>query len=221
MIISNKPNKRRELGFTLSEMMMSVAMGSLVIAATMSASVALQKSFAAANDFFYTHMQQIRIIDYLSRDVKRSTVVVTSADKQTVTCTIPNLIIKAGDPDAGLGVGKRRTPTITVTSNGAVVNYGATTTTASYSVSGQSIVRTENGVVTTIASSTDQLVPQTLDTELANTEYADCNVTFLPTFTFNPPANPSPSATPDPTLLDKRNGTAIYARAYLRNKRRG
>jgi Tfp pilus assembly protein PilW len=218
MIVSNK---RRELGFTLSEMLMSIAMGSLVIAATMSASVALQKSFAAANDFFYTHMQQIRIIDYLSRDVKRSTVVITSADKQTVTCTIPNLIIKAGDPDAGLGVGKRRTPTVTVTSNGAVVNYGTTTSTASYSVSGQSIVRTENGVVTTIASSTDQLVPQTLDTELANTEYADCNVTFLPTFTFNPAANPSPSATPDPRLVDKRNGTAIYARAYLRNKRRG
>jgi Tfp pilus assembly protein PilW len=218
MIVSKK---RSTLGFTLSEMMISVAVGCMAIGATTSASVALQKSFAAANDFFYTHLQQIRIIDYLSRDVKRSTVVITSADKQTVTCTIPNLIIKAGDPDAGLGVGKRRTPTVTVTSNGAVVNYGTTTSTASYSVSGQAIVRTENGVVTTIAASTDQLVPQTLDTELANTEYADCNVTFLPIFNFNPAANPSPSATPDPTLLDKRNGTAIYARAYLRNKRRG
>jgi len=133
MIVSNK---RRELGFTLSEMLMSIAMGSLVIAATMSASVALQKSFAAANDFFYTHMQQIRIIDYLSRDVKRSTVVITSADKQTVTCTNSQSDYQGWRSGCGAWRGKRRTPTVTVTSTGAVVNYGTTTSTASYSVSG-------------------------------------------------------------------------------------
>ena len=88
-----------------------------------------------------------------------------------------------------------------------------------YSINGSSILRVENGVVTTIASSTDQLVPQSTDVELANTEYADTNVTFLPTFTF-PKASPSPSSTPDPVTQMKRDGTAIFARSYLRNQRR-
>jgi len=215
---------RYEYGFTLPEMMISLGLGSLLLAATISASVALQKSFSAADHFFSTHVQQIRIIDYLGRDVRRSTIVTTSSNKQTVTCTIPKYIIRSGDPDAGAGnanVGKRRTPTIATTANGSVVGYASTMSTVVYSVNNESIVRTEDGVVTTVAVSTDQLVPLTLDVELANTEYADTNVTFLPTFTFNPAPNPDPSATPDPASQMKRDGTAIFARAYLRNKRRG
>ena len=64
------------------------------------------------------------------------------------------------------------------------------------------------GVVTTIASSTDQLVPTSTDVELANTEYANTSVTFMPIFTSN-----GSSAS--------RTGTSLYATAYLRNKRRG
>jgi hypothetical protein len=75
-------------------------------------------------------------------------------------------------------------------------------------VNGASIVRVENGVLTTIASSTDQLVPQTTDVELVNTEYTTSSVTFMPIFT----SNGSPA---------ERTGTTICATAYLRNKRRG
>jgi hypothetical protein len=52
------------------------------------------------------------------------------------------------------------------------------------------------------------LVPQTTDVELANTEYANTAVTFMPTFTMSG----SPAA---------RTGTSLYSTAYLRNKRRG
>ena len=71
-----------------------------------------------------------------------------------------------------------------------------------------SILRTENGTVTTIASSTDQLVPQTTDVELANTEFTNSTVTFMPIFTSN-------GASAD------RTGTTLCSTAYLRNKRRG
>src|SRR5437868_3548305 len=241
-------------GFTLGELMVSIGIGTLLMGALMSSAVALRKTFSAADDFFSTHVQQIRIIDYLGRDVKRSTVVTTSADKQTVNCTLPNFI-QNGIP---------KTPVVLVTSNGPRVDYGrliedavitagsttltsatanftaadvgsliagagikdgatvaactsgttvtmsdtatatATNVTATvspqtnvvYSVNNQSIVRTENGSVTTIAAATDQLVPNTLNVALANTEYADTNVTFLPTFTF-PKASQSPSSTHD------------------------
>jgi hypothetical protein len=294
--------KRNQAGFTLSEIMVASGVGLMLLGATFTTSVSLQKSLAAVDAYFYTHMQQIRIIDYLSRDVKRSLIVTTSTDQQTVTCIIPNYIINTGDADAGAGnanVGVRRTPTITPTVNGAIVDYGPTksdgaisgvsgvtstltsasstfgsnivnyvirgdgipvgtianyaspttltltspsgtsaivgtnvqfviagTTTVVYTVSGLSISRTENGALTTIASSTDQLVQQTINgvstTDLLrNTEYAQINVTFLPIFNFNAAAGANLGQSEQHRQDLKRAGTNVFAKAYLRNKRRG
>jgi len=202
---------QRTAAFTLGEMMVSVSVGSIVLAAAVACSVSLQKSFSAIDNYFGTHMQQVRIVDYLSRDVNRGFSVATSVDLQTVTVNVPNYIIQAGDSEA-LGnsslVGTPRTPTIAYTSSGWQVNYGASTSTVVYSLNNSSILRTENGVVTTIASSTDQFIPQTTDVELANTEYTSTTVTFMPTFTLSG----SPAA---------RAGTSLFGTAYLRNKRRG
>ena len=105
-------------------------------------------------------------------------------------------------------MGTPRNPTIINTPSGQQVNYGATAGSIVYSINGRSILRTENGAVTAIASSTDQLVPQTTDVELANTEYAKTSVTFLPIFTSG-------------GVAAERTGTTVYSTAYLRNKRRG
>ena len=156
-------------------------------------------------------MQQVRVVDYLSRDVNRGLSVTTSVDLQTVSISVPNYIIQAGDSEAVANpslIGTPRSPTVAYTSGGLQINYGASTSTVVYSVNNNSILRTENGAVTTIASSTDQLIPQTTDVELANTEYANTAITFMPTFTMSG----SPAA---------RTGTSLYGTAYLRNKRRG
>src|SRR5437899_4145008 len=155
-------------GFTLIETTTALGISVIVFAAAITASVGLQKSFNAIDKYFATHMQQIRIIDYMNRDVKRGLIVTTSVDLQTVTVTLPNYVIKQGDPEAIANpalVGTPRTPTITNTPSGQQVNYGSTTSTVAYSISGMSILRTEDGVVTTIAASTDQLVPKTTDVE--------------------------------------------------------
>src|SRR4029077_6293038 len=173
-------------GFTLSETLVSVSLSYIVLAAAITCGVSLQKSLAATDNYFSTEMQQIRIIDYLNRDVKRGLVVTTSVDLQSVTMSVPNYIIQSDDPEAIADpetIGTPRTPTIALTTSGWQVNYSPSTTTVVYSISGNSILRTENGVVTTIASSTDQLVPQSTDVELSNTEYAKTSVTFLPVFT--------------------------------------
>lgn len=215
-------------GFTFSETFVALGLGTLILAAVTSTSVSLQKSLGAVDNYFSTHNQQVRIIDFLGRDVRRSTIVNTSADLQTVNCYIPNYIVKTGDPDAtGTNVGTRRTPTITSSGNKFVVNYGTVNYSANpptgvskvvYSVSGQSILRTEDGAVTMIASSTNQLVPKTTDVQLANTEYAATVVTFLPSFVFGPGATPTPS----PGQSDwRRDGTTVHSTAYLRNLRRG
>ena len=195
-------------GFTLSEMLVSLSISSIILAAAIMSGISLQKSFAAIDNYFSTQMQQIRIIDYLNRDVKRGLVVTTSVDLQSVTMSVPKYIIQAGDPEAIAdpeAIGLPRTPTVAYTSSGWQVNYSPSMATVVYSISGSSILRTENGVVTTIASSTDQLVPKSTDVELANTEYANTSVTFRPIF----------------TNTDESAGTCLYATAYLRNKRRG
>lgn len=270
-------------GFTLSEMLIAVAIGGFILAAILTTSVSLQKSLNAVDNYFATHMQQIRIVDYISRDAKRSYVVTAATSPQSVTCIIPNYVIATGDPDAASGVGKRRTPTISWGANGYVVNYGSRTvndaattsgattltsasggfaasdvglavtgtgiqngttiqtytnatsvtlsktasTTATgatitfgtassvvYSISGLSIRRTENGTLTTIASSTDNLLPDFTDVQLAlaNTEYVSTTITFLPIF--------ATSISVSKQALE-RASTTIFSTAYLRNKRRG
>ncbi len=224
---------RTAQGFTFVEVMIASAIGSLILAATLTSSIALQRSFGAVDNFFSAHLQQIRIVDYLCRDVKRSTIV-HSTDKNAVSCWIPKYIIETGDADAASGVGKRRTPTVTSSLSGFVVDYYTTTqangplnadgtpvldisgqpiktnnSTVVYSIAtgGSSILRTENGVVTAIASSTDQLLPEIIDFDLFNTEFAQTTVSFKPIFT-------SLSA------ASERTGTTIYSTAYLRNLRR-
>jgi hypothetical protein len=362
-------HSRHVQGFSLGEMLIAAGIAAVLFAGIFAGSVSLNRAYAASNDYFSTHLQQIRIIDYLARDVKRSFSVTTSPDLKTVTCVMPNYIVQAGDPEAvtdATTIGMRRTPLVVGTINKAIVDYGArgtrtvtdgvttnasatltsataafssqdvgnpitgtniqaattisgvtnattvtlsktatasgsgvtfkvygdgnrtltdmvtnngsptltsatayftaadvgkpvvgttipagtsissvtnaTTATLSanainptdtttltainpftssvtiggtvvvYTVSGSTITRTENGVITTIASSTDQLLPQTTDWQQSNTEYTTTSVTFAPILTTNGNA------------ADKNNrraGTTVYSTAYLRNKRRG
>lgn len=265
MKLSQIQNKK---GYTLSETTIAMGIASFMLLALLTASIALQKSLKAVDNYFATQIQQIRIVEYLSRDVKRSYIVTSAGSPQKVTCTIPDYYIsQGGDPYA-----KRRDPTVTMNANGVTVDYrgvsdgvivsgsstlisatagftsadvgktligagipsgttiqsctsativvmsanaSATTSgtgvtignTALYSINNQSILRTENGTLTTIASSTDNLLPSWLDVELSNTEYLTTNITFLPIFT-------SGGATAS------RTGTTIFSTAYLRNLRR-
>jgi prepilin-type N-terminal cleavage/methylation domain-containing protein len=203
-------------GFTLAEILTAMAIAVVIFAAILTASLAMQKTFNAVDNYFATHIQQIRIIDYLNRDVKRALSVTTSANQQTVTLTIPNYTIESNNASSSEAsnpslFGTMRNPTLSST---GLVNYGTTTTTVVYSINGTSIQRTEDPksdghpVVTTIASSTDQLVPATIDTDLANTEYTTMAVTFQPIFTSG-------------NAAAERTGTTVFSLAYLRNKRRG
>jgi hypothetical protein len=352
-----------QAAFTLGEAMVATAAATLLLAGLYASATALNRANAASDDYFSTHMQQIRIIDYLSRDVNRSYSVTTSADLKTVTCIIPDYVIKSGDPEAVTDpttIGQRRKPVVVGPPYKAVVDYGtrnsrsvadgatvnasktltstkaaftsadvnnpvagtnipsgtiisavnsatsvtmskaatgtgnglwisiygdgnrtvmdafttsgSTTITSStayftaadvgksivgaaiaagttvaavtnsttatlsaaatadsgnltvtiggtvvvYTVNNNTITRTENGAVTTIASSTDQLLPQTTDWQLSNTEYTTSTVTFQPFFIQKANLTQAQMLT-DP----RRAGTTVYTLAYLRNRRRG
>jgi len=273
-------------GFTLIEMLLAVSVGSLMLAAIVAASVCLQKSFNAVDDYFDSHLQQVRIIDYLSRDAKRAYIVTSSTSPQTVTCILPNYLV-----DNGSNQPTRATPTLSLVGNKIVANYQATTvnnvkitqgsaniscpgltpvsthftsanvgqsiigtgipagttvksvsgcdvfgncsqatmlnaasatnpgvtvtigslTNVVYSVVNQTIRRRENGAITNIAASADNLIPTTSDIELLNTEFIQSTVTFLPIFAKGHPG----------FYNDERAGTTVFSLSYLRNRRRG
>ena len=74
-------------GFSLSELLVTLSLSSFALAAAVTCGISLQKSFNATENYLATHIQQVRIIDYLNRDVKRGLIVTTSVDLQTVTVT--------------------------------------------------------------------------------------------------------------------------------------
>jgi type II secretory pathway component PulJ len=191
--------------FTLIEMVVAMATGSAILGVAVISLIALQRSFSSTDNYLATQTQQIRIVDFLARDVRRGLSVISSVDQQTVQIQIPKYIIQAGDPEAILNpllIGTPRSPSRAIVSRDYNINYGATTSSVEYKVNGSSIERWEDGVKTTIASSTDNLLPQTIDTELANTEYTTTSITFKP------------------ISVADRSGTIVYTTAYLRNLRR-
>jgi prepilin-type N-terminal cleavage/methylation domain-containing protein len=275
-----KPARLHDQGFTLIELMFAVAVGALMMAALVAAAVCLHRSFTAVDNYFASHVQQVRIMDYLSRDVKRSYIVTTSTDLQTVTCIIPNYLVNNGSNQP-----TRATPTLSLVGNKVVANYQASTvnnvtitqgstnltcpglalvsshfsnsnvgqsvvgtgippgttiesvssssqatmskaasttnssatvtigalTNVVYSVVNQAIQRKENGGLTNIAASADNLIPVTSDIELLNTEFTQSTVSFLPQFARGNQA----------FFTDERAGTTIFSLTYLRNRRRG
>jgi len=48
--------------------MFAVAVGALMMAALVAAAVCLHRSFTAVDNYFASHVQQVRIMDYLSRE---------------------------------------------------------------------------------------------------------------------------------------------------------
>ena len=275
-----KPARLHDQGFTLIELMFAVAVGTLMMAALVAAAVCLHRSFTAVDNYFASHVQQVRIMDYLSRDVKRSYIVTTSTDLQTVTCIIPNYLVNNGSNQP-----TRATPTLSLVGNKVVANYQASTvnnvtitqgstnltcpglalvsshfsnsnvgqsvvgtgippgttiesvssssqatmskaasttnssatltigalTNVVYSVVNQAIQRKENGGLTNIAASADNLIPVTSNVELLNTEFTQSTVSFLPQFARGSQA----------FFADERAGTTVFSLTYLRNRRRG
>src|SRR4029077_4146244 len=94
----------------------------LMMAALLAAAVCLHRSFTAVDNYFASHVQQVRIIDYLSRDVRRSYIVTTSTNLQTVTCIIPKYLVNNGSNQP-----TRAAPTLSLVGNKVVANYQAST----------------------------------------------------------------------------------------------
>jgi len=181
--------------FTLVEMMMTVGCGSLMLAAVVTAGVALQRSFAAVEGYSVAEGDQLRVLDYIAMDCRRA--LSASVANNTLTVTVPVYYDSNSDP---------KTPALT---NGAL-SYGTGSVTIAYSRSGSNfnrrIVVSDSGgtttsdttaaIATNVASFT--VSPQDL------TSSVSCSITFSPRFTYLPGPGPI-------------SGTTVYCNTFLRN----
>ena len=86
-------------GFTVAELMVAMAIGSLVVAAALAGIVSLQRSYAATEQYAGNLADQSRLLDCLGMDLRRARAVAFDADGQGMMLTLPDFYTYgAGDP---------------------------------------------------------------------------------------------------------------------------
>jgi Tfp pilus assembly protein PilW len=117
--------------FTLVEMMISVPIGIAFLGSLALATTALQTTVNATDEYYKATSDQMRVLDFISLDMRRAVSGSVSNNTQTLTLNLLDYI------DYSLNPPTPRTPTIAAS---GVVTYGAglTPPTAVYTVTGSS-----------------------------------------------------------------------------------
>lgn len=132
---------RRRSGFTIAELMVGMAIGSIVLAGVALTSTSLQRSFEAANYQMTAQNDQLRIFDYLSRDLHMASAVSILEGDGKLSLTVPT----SDSALLTLNLG----PLLNALPVGGTV--GATTQMVSYYVEGGQFIREAAGVQTDLA----------------------------------------------------------------------
>jgi hypothetical protein len=213
---------------TFVELMVAIGVGTVILAAFTTASVALQKSFVAVEDYAKGQNDQMRISDYLSLDMRRAFNISISGScatpPLTVTLTIPNFYTVP--PGTQLPPGTTNTPydpRITGVTGwpykkhhhhkhqniilNQILDYGtvaAPTLTVTYVFNNgtQTLTRNVNGVASIIATDVKDFCVSLNDLD----ETAQTQITFKPRFT-------------NPASADAVAGTTYYQTTLTRNTR--
>lgn len=197
----------RAHGYTLVEMMVTVLLTSLILAALVSASSSLYKSYNAIDGYTRAEGDQMRISDYIARDVRRSLSVTASGSTSitttisgstsTTTVTVPSLLTMT-IPDYYDSSNNPRDPSLNTTTN--AISYGTTNPTIRYFQIGTNFYREASGTATYISQNVSAF--SVAETDL--TSNISCTITFLPTFNFFSSAN-------------AYTGTSVFSTTFLRN----
>ena len=180
MRIATKKNRR---AFTLIEMMMSLSCGTFILAAVIAASVSLQKSFAAMQNYSGADSDQLRVLDYIAMDCRRATLV--SVTNGVITLTLPVYYNSSSSPAY-----QAYTPTL---SNGNIV-YGSGSVQITYAQSGSNFtreVKVLNSGGSTVSDNTTPIAKNVATftvNPIAQTNpwsSVSCSIMFFPTFLRN------------------------------------
>ncbi|MHA3772684.1 PilW family protein [Verrucomicrobiota bacterium sgz303538] len=186
----------RLAGASIMELTISTAISTVVAGGLLVGMNTIQRSFKAAQYHAKSQIEQTRLLDYISRDLRMALTVNvdTFEGSKRITVTVPDFYDSDNVP---------RNPVI---SKGKI-SYGDPTkpVTISYFKSGASIYRSVNGTNTIMATEVDDFVMDYTDD---GKQAIGVTVSFVPKFQLN---------TRDTSTL--RTGTATFSNTLLRNKR--
>ena len=214
--------RKNILAFTVAEMAVAGGIATAILAGLSFASVALQRSFVAIEDYAKGQNDQMRISDYLALDLRRAfSVTITGSPTQppvTVKLTIPNFYASANtpnDPKLTAVVGqpytykrhhhhKHQNVILNWVVDYAPTGGGATTKTVTYVFDNgtQTLTRNVDGVASIIAT----------DVKDFNVSISDLDETAQTQITFNPRFRTAASA-------DATAGTTYFQTTLTRNTR--
>jgi type II secretory pathway pseudopilin PulG len=176
-------------GLTLLELLFATSITGVMVGGLLVGAVLIQRSFTASRHYLDAQAAQVRLIDYMSLDLRRALTVSTSENQ--LSLTIPDFYSSDGEP---------RTPRI----QGSSAVYGSSAPKISYYKAGSTIYREEGGKTTAIASDVADF--QLVFTD--NGQSISMSVTFEPRFQLSSSHRAS-----------VRDGTAAFSTTLLRNKR--
>jgi hypothetical protein len=139
-----------QAGMSIVEMIVATGIFSVAMAAILGASISLQMSFSATDDYFQGEGDQLRVMDYFNTDLRRGLAFALNSNSVTyqsvtysntvpvgatkyLTVVIPNYRDDSTTPAAP------RCPTVT----SGVPSYGSTLVTISYYLLGSTLYRVE------------------------------------------------------------------------------
>lgn len=165
--------------------------------------VTVQRTFAASEHHAKTQAAQLRILDYIARDIRRATTVAVRADGAGLDLTIPDYYVSPDPKNT-----KTRDPEIN--QNGDVI-YGDRGIPISYyeriDAKGVHLVcRSYDGIETILATDVERF--ELAFPEGLNGDVITVSVSFVPRFQFSSAGR-----------RRVREGTAAFTSTLLRNKR--
>ena len=163
----------RRGGFTLTELLVGLTIGSVTLAGISVASVSLQRSFTAADYQMTAQNDQLRALDYLSRDARMAAAVTILNNGTKVTITLP----PSNPSSVNLSLGPLLN-SLGLTSSTAPAAPG----TVSYYLEGGQLLRDTGSVQTVVADTVDDLEFTRAGSFLTS------SVLFTPRFLMDPTA---------------------------------
>jgi hypothetical protein len=204
-------------------MMVSVGIGGLVLAAMVLGAAAFQNIFYAADDYYQSTAEQMRVMDYIARDLRGALSGSVSGSGQTLTILSQDYL----DP----ATNQPRTPTVKTGSNSyfglptADVSYAAATgdsVTIVYTSTSGRINRTK----TIVRSGSSSTVSTTIANSIDNFILTDSSTSGTTNFSFG--ANGQPNMVKSTLSFmprfnrynqaSSRAGTTVYSTILLRNR---
>jgi Tfp pilus assembly protein PilW len=207
-----RPRHSAEAGFTLSEFMVAIGVSTSILIALVLGAVALQRSYAATDQYATAQNSELRVMDYLMRDLRRAQTVSVTPDNKQVSVTVPDYYDKYdanGNPSTLPTVNSQPLdPTINATTG--AVTFGTNPPTITYYVdtTTQSLIRQVNWTASGVAKTSRLAIAdgvQLFQLGFSTSgNVATATITFLPVFEKN-------------TQVMARAGTTLNASVTLRD----